>query len=101
MKKIKVSQIILMISVVGVILISISIANIYKTDLVINDVQGNRSALGEMNILIQKTGGVFETDSILINKDEETTSKFVKQADDLFNLTKENIANRDLFQFEA
>lgn len=100
MKRKKLSQIILIVSVVGVILTNISLANIYKKDVVINDVYGNRSALGEMNILIQKTGGVFETDSILISKDNERISKFVKQGDQLLNLTKENIDNRNMLQFE-
>ena len=100
MKKIKLSKIILTVSVVGMILTSIFIANIYKTKIIVKDVYGNRSALGDMNILLQRTGGVFETDEIIINKYNESISKFVKQGDRLFNLTKENIDNRDVFQFE-
>lgn len=98
--KIKLSRIILIVSVLGMILISIFITNIYKKDIVVNDVYGNRSALGDMNILLQKTGGVFETDEIIINKDSESINKFVKQGDRLSNLTKENIDNRYVFQFE-
>ncbi|WP_419749780.1 hypothetical protein [Terrisporobacter petrolearius] len=98
--KIKLSKIILIISVVGTILVGISLANIYQTDIVVKDVHGKRSALGDMNILLQKTGGVFETDEILINKNSTTTKKLVKQRDTLFNLTKENLNNRDLFQFQ-
>ncbi|WP_434798206.1 hypothetical protein [Terrisporobacter vanillatitrophus] len=98
--KIKLSKIILIISVVGTILVGISLANIYKTDIVVKDVHGKRAALGDMNILLQKTGGVFETDEILINKNSTTTKKLVKQRDTLFNLTKENLDNRDLFQFK-
>lgn len=98
--KIKLSKIILIISVVGTILVGISLANIYKTDIVVKNVHGKRSALGDMNILLQKTGGVFETDEILINKNSTTTKKLVKQRDTLFNLTKENLNNRDLFQFQ-
>lgn len=100
MNKIKLSKIILTVSVVGVILTSIFIANIYKTKIIVKDVYGNRSALGDMNILLQRTGGVFETDDIVINKNNESISKFVKQGDQLFNLTKENIDNRDVFQFQ-
>ncbi|MDU4862520.1 MAG: hypothetical protein E6356_14945 [Terrisporobacter othiniensis] len=98
--KIKLSKIILIISVVGTIIVGISLANIYQTDIVVKDVHGKRSALGDMNILLQKTGGVFETDEILINKNSTTTKKLVKQRDTLFNLTKENLDNRDLFQFQ-
>lgn len=98
--KIKLSKMILIISVVGTILVGISLANIYKTDIVVKDVYGKRSALGDMNILIQKTGGTFETDEILINKKSTTTKKFVKQRDALFNLTKENLDNRDLFKLQ-
>ena len=98
--KIKLSKIILTVSIVGTILAGISLANIYKTDIVVNDVYGNRAALGNMNILLQKTGGVFETDAIIINKSDEITNKFVKQGSQLLNLTKENIGNRDLLQFE-
>lgn len=98
--KIKLSKIILIVSVLGMILMSIFIANIYKTNIVVNDVYGNRSALGDMNILLQKTGGVFETDEIIINKDSESINKFVKQGDRLSNLTKANIDNRHVFQFE-
>jgi len=98
--KIKLSKIILIISVVGTIIVGISLANIYQTDIVVKDVHGKRSALGDMNILLQKTGGVFQTDEILINKNSTTTKKLVKQRDTLFNLTKENLDNRDLFQFQ-
>ena len=98
--KIKLSRIILIVSVVGMILTSIFIANIYKADIIVNDVYGDRSALGDMNILLQRTGGIFETDEIIINKNNESMSEFVKQGDRLFNITKENIDNRDVFQFE-
>ena len=98
--KIKLSKIILIISVVGTIIVGISLANIYQTDIVVKDVHGKRSALGDMNILLQKTGGVFQTDEILINKNSTTTKKLVKQRDTLYNLTKENLNNRDLFQFQ-
>ena len=98
--KIKLSKIILIISVVGTIIVGISLANIYQTDIVVKDVHGKRSALGDMNILLQKTGGVFQTDEIIINKNSTTTKKLVKQRDTLFNLTKENLDNRDLFQFQ-
>lgn len=98
--KIKLSKIILIISVVGTIIVGISLANIHQTDIVVKDVHGKRSALGDMNILLQKTGGVFQTDEILINKNSTTTKKLVKQRDTLFNLTKENLDNRDLFQFQ-
>lgn len=98
--KIKLSKIILIISVVGTIIVGISLANIYQTDIVVKDVHGKRSALGDMNILLQKTGGVFETDEIIINKNSTTMKKLVKQRDTLFNLTKENLDNRDLFQFQ-
>ncbi|UEL49252.1 hypothetical protein [Terrisporobacter hibernicus] len=98
--KVKLSKIILIISVVGTIIVGISLANIYQTDIVVKDVHGKRSALGDMNILLQKTGGVFQTDEIIINKNSTTTKKLVKQRDTLFNLTKENLDNRDLFQFQ-
>ena len=98
--KIKLSKIILIISVVGTIIVGISLANIYQTDIVVKDVHGKRSALGDMNILLQKTGGVFQTDEIIINKNSTTTKKLVKQRDTLYNLTKENLNNRDLFQFQ-
>lgn len=98
--KIKLSKIILTVSIVGTILAGISLANIDKTGIVVKDVYGNRAALGDMNILLQKTGGLFETDEILIDKSDESINKFVKQGDELFNLTEENIDNRDLFQFE-
>lgn len=98
--KIKLSKIILIVSVVGTILVGICLANIYKTDIVVNDVYGDRKELGDMNILLQKTGGVFETDAILVNKNGESINKFAKQGSQLLNLTKENIDNRYLFQFE-
>lgn len=98
--KIKLSRLILSVSVIGVILMGISLVNIYKTDIVVKDVHGERTALGDMNILIQKTGGVFETDEIIIDKNGEKTSKLVKQGSKLFNLTEKNIDNRDVFQFE-
>ena len=98
--KIKLSKIILIVSVAGTILVGICLANIYKTDIVVNDVYGDRKELGDMNILLQKTGGVFETYAILVKKNGESINKFAKQGSQLLNLTKENIDNRYLFQFE-
>lgn len=98
--KIKLSRIILLVSVIGMVLASISLFNIHKVDIVVNDVYGERSVLGDMNILVQQTKGLLETDSIIINKDGESINKFIKQGAELVNLTKENIDNRDVFQFE-
>lgn len=98
--KIKLSKIILTVSIVGTILAGISLASIYKTDIVVKDVYGNRDNLGNMNILLQKTGGVFETNEIIINKNSENINKFVKQGAELLNLTKKNIDDRDLLKFE-
>lgn len=98
--KIKLSKVILIVSIVGTILVGVCIANIYKTDISVEDVYGNRDVLGDMNILLQRTGGIFETDNILINKDDEKINKFAKQGNQLLNLTKENINNREVFMFE-
>lgn len=98
--KIKLSKMILISSVIGMVLVGISLANIYKTDIVVKDIYGKREALGEMDILIQKTGGLFETDQIVINKDGEKEDKFVKQGNQFVNLNKENIDNRYLFTYE-
>lgn len=99
MKK-DISKIILIVSVIGMILVGISLTSIYKSDIVVNDVYGSRSSLGDMSILLQKRGGVFKTDEILISKENETLNKFVKQGDRLMNLTKDNIENRDLFKYQ-
>ena len=99
MKK-DISKIILIVSVIGMILVGISLTSMYKSDVVVNDVYGSRSSLGDMSILLQKRGGVFKTDEILISKENETLNKFVKQGDRLMNLTKDNIENRDLFKYQ-
>ena len=99
MKK-NISKIILILSVVGMILVGISLTSIYKSDIVVNDVYGSRSSLGDINILLQKRGGVFQTDEILISKENETLNKFVKQGNQLMNLTKDNIENRNLFKYQ-
>ena len=93
MKK-DISKIILIVSVIGMILVGISLTSMYKSDVVVNDVYGSRSSLGDMSILLQKRGGVFQTDEILISKENETLNKFVKQGNQLMNLTKDNIENR-------
>ena len=99
MKK-DISKIILIVSVIGMILVGISLTSMYKSDVVVNDVYGSRSSLGDMSILLQKRGGVFQTDEILISKENETLNKFVKQGDRLMNLTKDNIENRNLFKYQ-
>ena len=99
MKK-DISKIILIVSVIGMILVGISLTSMYKSDVVVNDVYGSRSSLGDMSILLQKRGGVFQTDEILISKENETLNKFVKQGNQLMNLTKDNIENRNLFKYQ-
>lgn len=95
-----ISKTILILSVIGMMLVGIYLANIYKSETVVNDVYGSREALGDMNILFQKRGGLFETDEILISKEEETLNKFVKQGSNLMNLTKNDIKNRKFLKYK-
>ena len=80
-------------------LIVISLSFITKDTIEIEDISGDRSALGDMNIVYQKRKGMYQTDSIIISKDNEIIKKYAKEGATDFSLSKENIDNRELLQY--
>ena len=65
------SKIFLITVSLAMILIIFSLNFIVEDDLDIEDISGDRSALGDMNIVYQKRKGMYETDNIIISKDDE------------------------------
>ncbi|MCC3869775.1 hypothetical protein [Terrisporobacter mayombei] len=94
----KISKIFLIIVSLAMILIIFSLSFITKDKIDIEDVSGDRSALGDMNIVYQKRKGMYETDNIIISKDKEKVEKNVKEGITSFTISKENIGNRELLQ---
>ena len=94
----RISKIFLIIVSLAMILIIFSLSFIIKDKIDIEDVSGDRSALGDMNIVYQKRKGVYETDNIIISKDKEKIEKNVKEGITSFTISKENIGNRELLQ---
>lgn len=83
---------------VGIIFIGISLFNLDKNNVQLEDIHGNRNALGDMNILLQSKKGFYETDEIKINKDNVSIKRMAKQGLDYFNLTKRNINSREILE---
>lgn len=83
----------------AMILIIFFLHLITKDDISIEDIFGDRRALGDMNIVYQRRQGMYETDSIIISKDNEKIDKYVKEGVMDISISKENIDNRELLQF--
>lgn len=81
------------------ILIIFSLSIITKDHIEIEDISGDRDALGDMNIVYQKRRGMYETDNIIISKDDERIKRYVKEGVVNFSITKENINDRELLQY--
>lgn len=94
----RISKIFLITVSLTMILIIFSLSFITKDKIDIEDVYGDRSALGDMNIVYQKRKGMYETDNIVISKDKEKIEKNVKQGITSFTISKENIDNRELLK---
>lgn len=94
----RISKVFLIIVSLTMILIILSLSFITKDKVDIEDVYGDRSALGDMNIVYQKRKGLYETDNIIISKDKEKIEKNVKQGIASFTISKKNIDNRELFK---
>lgn len=99
MKNQKLSIKILIIVVVGMFLMGTTIAFANKSKIKVEDLEGSRSEIGDMNFILQSRKGSYETDEIIINKDKETLKKRAKQGNNTTNLTKENIDHRDFLAY--
>lgn len=93
------SKIFLIIVSLTMVLIILFLSFVTKDNINIEDIYGDRSALGDMNIVYQKRKGMYETDNIIISKNGEETKKHVKEGLTNFSLSKENIDNRELLQY--
>ncbi|WP_434798589.1 hypothetical protein [Terrisporobacter vanillatitrophus] len=94
----RISRIFLITVSLAMILIIFSLSFITKDKIDIEDISGDRSVLGDMNIVYQKRKGTYETDNIIISKDKEKIKKNVKEGVTNFSISKENIDNRELLQ---
>ncbi|MEG0857518.1 MAG: hypothetical protein RSG52_13680 [Terrisporobacter sp.] len=95
----KLSTTVLIISVIGMMIMGISLGIVNKTKVQLEDLEGNRDGMGDMSFLLQARKGSYETDEILINKDSEKIKRKAKEGYYIGNLTKENIENRDLLEY--
>lgn len=83
---------------IGFVLIGISLFNIGRNKAEVEDLEGKRSELGDVSILLQSNKGMYETDEIKIDKDKMTINSMVKQGMDDFNLSKKNIEAREVLE---
>lgn len=83
---------------IGFMMIGISLFNIGRNDVELQDLYGKRSELENVNILFQSKKGYYETDDIKIDKDNVTVDYMVKQAIYNFNLSKKNIDGREVLE---
>lgn len=83
---------------VGLVVIGISLFNIGKNKAEVEDLEGKRSELGDVSILLQSNKGMYETDEIKIDKDNMTINSMAKQGMNDFNLSKKNIEAREVLE---
>lgn len=79
---------------VGLLVIGISLFYLGKSNDEVEDLQGNRSELGDVNILLQNNKGMYETNEIKISKDDISIDYMAKQGVPNFNLSNKNIDAR-------
>lgn len=79
---------------VGLLVIGISLFYLGKSNYEVEDLQGNRSELGDVNILLQNNKGMYETNEIKISKDDISIDYMAKQGVPNFNLSNKNIDAR-------
>lgn len=79
---------------VGLLVIGISLFYLGKSNDEVEDLQGNRSELGDVNILLQNNKGIYETNEIKIDKDNISIDYMAKQGVPNFNLSNKNIDAR-------
>ncbi|HBI92951.1 MAG TPA: hypothetical protein DDY58_11335 [Terrisporobacter glycolicus] len=79
---------------VGLLVIGISLFYLGKSNYEVEDLQGNRSELGDVNILLQNNKGMYETNEIKIDKDNISIDYMAKQGVPNFNLSNKNIDAR-------
>ena len=79
---------------VGLLVIGISLFYLGKNNDEVEDLYGKRSELGDVNILLQNNKGMYETNEIIIDKDNISIDYMAKQGVPNFNLSKKNIDAR-------
>lgn len=92
------SKLFLFIVLISTIILIISLSFITNYNLSVEDIYGDRSALGDMNIVYQRKKGLYETDKIIISKDNEEIKKYEKEGCRGFSISSENIENRHLLE---
>ncbi|WP_343342920.1 hypothetical protein [Terrisporobacter petrolearius] len=83
---------------VGLLVIGISLFYLGKNNDEVEDLQGNRSELGDVNILLQNNKGMYETNEIKIDKDDISIDYMAKQGMNGFNLSNKNIDAREVLE---
>ena len=94
-----ISKIFLIAISISMVLLIILLSFFMNEEITMEDLCGNRNALGDMNIVYQKSRGSYETDQIIISKNKEEVKKYVKAGCRGFSVSKKNIENRDIFQY--
>lgn len=83
---------------VGLLVIGISLFYLGKNNDEVEDLYGKRSELGDINILLQNNKGMYETNEIIIDKDNISIDYMAKQGMNGFNLSKKNIEAREVLE---
>lgn len=92
------SKMFLIFNLVAIIFIGICLVINDKNEIMLEDISGSRDALEDMTIIYQKRKGLFDTNELKITKDNESIDRYVKEGASNFNLSRENINNRDILQ---
>lgn len=97
--KIKLSRIALVSSVVIMIALSIFIGINNKQEIIIKEIDGDKSTLGDVSIIAQDIQSIYKTAKSTINKDGISEDKFAVSTSVQFNDAQDLISNKQLLDY--
>ncbi|MGL4913252.1 MAG: hypothetical protein ACRC3Y_12570 [Romboutsia sp.] len=94
----KLSKIILFTTIGTMLASSVCIGMNNKETYELVDINGNRDALGNVNIVYQESSGFYKTSEVIMSKDKTKVDKYAKGASSSFPLTSYYKEHRDLYK---
>ena len=90
-----ISKIFLIVISISMVLLIILLSFFMNEEITMEDLCGNRNALGDMNIVYQKSRGSYETDQIIISKNKDSKIVSYQEKSDYNILTNQPFDEKD------
>ncbi|WP_122640099.1 hypothetical protein [Romboutsia sp. Marseille-P6047] len=97
--KIKLSRIAIVSTVIIMIGLSIFIGKNNKQEIIIKEINGEKSALGDVSIIAQDMQSIYKTSKSTINKDGISEEKFTKTTSTRYSNAQDLITNKELLDY--